>query len=160
MGVLLPINSRINKSKGGSSNECREKKSLKLYLLIFVFTVLASGWIGVFLDSLLTNQPEGNTLGMGLWLIFPFLVSILLRVISRDWNDFGIKPNLKGNFIWYFTALLIYPFVTVITISISLIFGVAHISSFDISTLLSLIVMSSIGNFIKTFLKSFLGVVI
>ena len=121
MGVLLPINSRINKSKGGSSNECREKKSLKLYLLIFVFTVLASGWIGVFLDSLLTNQPEGNTLGMGLWLILPFLVSILLRVISRDWNDFGIKPNLKGNFIWYFTALLIYPFVTVITISISLI---------------------------------------
>ena len=48
-----------------------KKKSLKLYLLIFVFTVLASGWIGVFLDSLLTNQPEGNTLGMGLWLIFP-----------------------------------------------------------------------------------------
>ncbi|MGM2751322.1 CPBP family glutamic-type intramembrane protease [Bacillus cereus group sp. Bce019] len=132
-----------------------KKKSLKLYLLIFVFTVLASGWIGVFLDSLLTNQPEGNTLGMGLWLILPFLVSILLRVISRDWNDFGIKPNLKGNFIWYFTALLIYPFVTVITISISLIFGVAHISSFDISTLLSLIVMSSIGNFIKNIFEEF-----
>lgn len=56
-----------------------KKKSLKLYLLIFVLTVLASGWIGVFLDSLLTNQPEGNTLGMGLWLILPFLVSILLR---------------------------------------------------------------------------------
>ena len=66
------------------------------------------------------------------------------------------QAKFERNFIWYFTALLIYPFVTVITISISLIFGVAHISSFDISTLLSLIVMSSIGNFIKNILKSFL----
>ena len=34
-------------------------------------------------------------------------------------------------------------------------FGVAHISSFDISTLLSLIVMSSIGNFIKNIFEEF-----
>ncbi|MEJ9171290.1 CPBP family intramembrane metalloprotease, partial [Bacillus thuringiensis] len=40
-----------------------KKKPLKLYLLIFIFIVLASGWIGVFLDFLLTDQPEGNTLG-------------------------------------------------------------------------------------------------
>ena len=34
-------------------------------------------------------------------------------------------------------------------------FGVAHISSFDISTLLSLIVMSTIGNFIKNIFEEF-----
>ncbi|MGZ7149144.1 CPBP family glutamic-type intramembrane protease [Bacillus sp. BC08] len=131
------------------------KKHIKLHLIIFVLIVLASGWIGVFLDSLLTDQPEGNSLGMGLWLILPFFVSILLRVLSRDWHDFGIKPNLKGNFKWYFVAILIYPFVTLITISLALSFGVVNISNFEMSSLCSLILMSTIGNFIKNIFEEF-----
>ena len=35
MGVLLPINSRINKSKGGSLNECREKEITKVIFTYF-----------------------------------------------------------------------------------------------------------------------------
>ncbi|MGN4443466.1 CPBP family glutamic-type intramembrane protease [Bacillus cereus group sp. MYBK79-1] len=131
------------------------RKHVKLHLIIFVLIVLASGWIGVFLDSLLTDQPEGNSLGMGLWLILPFFVSILLRVLSRDWHDFGIKPNLKGSFKWYFVAILIYPFVTLITISLALFFRVVNISNFEISSLCSLILMSTIGNFIKNIFEEF-----
>ncbi|HDR4424142.1 TPA: CPBP family intramembrane metalloprotease [Bacillus cereus] len=131
------------------------RKHVKLHFIIFVLIVLASGWIGVFLDSLLTDQPEGNSLGMGLWLILPFFVSILLRVFSRDWHDFGIKPNFKGNFKWYFVAILIYPFVTLITISLALFFGVVNISNFEMSSLCSLILMSTIGNFIKNIFEEF-----
>lgn len=131
------------------------RKHVKLHLIIFVLIVLASGWIGVFLDSLLTDQPEGNSLGMGLWLILPFFVSILLRVLSRDWHDFGIKPNLKGSFKWYFVAIIIYPFVTLITISLALFFGVVNISNFEMSSLCSLILMSTIGNFIKNIFEEF-----
>ncbi|HHK5533626.1 TPA: CPBP family glutamic-type intramembrane protease [Bacillus mobilis] len=131
------------------------RKHVKLHLIIFVLIVLASGWIGVFLDSLLIDQPEGNSLGMGLWLILPFLASILLRIIGRDWNDFGIKPNLKGNFKWYFVAILIYPFVTLITICLALFFGVVNISNFEMSSLCSLILMSTIGNFIKNIFEEF-----
>ena len=40
-----------------------KRKPIKLHLLIFLFIVLASGWIGVILDSFLTDQPEGNSLG-------------------------------------------------------------------------------------------------
>lgn len=32
-----------------------KRKPIKLHLLIFVFIVLASGWIGVILDSFLTD---------------------------------------------------------------------------------------------------------
>ncbi|MEJ9111460.1 CPBP family intramembrane metalloprotease [Bacillus paramobilis] len=131
------------------------RKHVKLHLIIFVLFVLASGWIGVFLDSLLTDQPEGNSLGMGLWLILPFFVSILFRILSRDWHNFGIKPNLKGNFKWYFVAILIYPFVTLITISLALFFGVVNISNFEMSSLSSLILMSIIGNFIKNIFEEF-----
>ncbi|PGM52006.1 CPBP family intramembrane metalloprotease [Bacillus cereus] len=130
-------------------------KHLKLHLIIFVLIVLASGWIGVFLDSLLTDQPEGNTLGMGLWLTLPFLVGILLRVIGRDWKDFRIKPSLKVNFKWYFVSLLIYPFVTIITISLALFFGVVNISNFEMSSLFSIIFMSTLGNFIKNIFEEF-----
>ena len=42
-----------------------KRKTLKLHLLIFVFIVLASGWIGVILDSFLTDQPEGNSFRHG-----------------------------------------------------------------------------------------------
>nr|WP_142337666.1 CPBP family glutamic-type intramembrane protease [Bacillus sp. AFS059628] len=131
------------------------RKQVKLHFIIFVLIVLASGWIGVFIDSLLTDQPAGNSLGMGLWLILPFLVSILLRVLSRDWHDFGIKPNLKGSFKWYFVAILIYPFVTLITISLALFFRVVNISNFEMSSLCSLILMSTIGNFIKNIFEEF-----
>lgn len=131
------------------------RKYVKLHLIIFVLIVLASGWIGVFLDSLLTDQPEGNSIGMGLWLILPFFISILLRVLSRDWHDFGIKPNLKGSFKWYFVAILIYPFVTLITISLALFFGVVNLSNFEMSSLCSLILMSTIGNFIKNIFEEF-----
>ena len=131
------------------------RKHVKLHLIIFVLIVLASGWIGVFLDSLLTDQPEGNSLGMGVWLILPFFVSILLRVLSRDWHDFGIKPNLKRSFKWYFVSILIYPFVTLITISLALFFGVVNISNFEMSSLCSLILMSTIGNFIKNIFEEF-----
>ncbi|MDA1677922.1 MULTISPECIES: CPBP family glutamic-type intramembrane protease [unclassified Bacillus cereus group] len=131
------------------------RKHVKLHLIIFVLIVLASGWIGVFLDSLLTDQPKGNSLGMGLWLILPFFVSILLRILSRDWHNFGIKPNFKGNFKWYFVAILIYPFVTLITISLALFFGVVNISNFEMSSLCSLILMSIIGNFIKNIFEEF-----
>ncbi|WP_242239700.1 type II CAAX prenyl endopeptidase Rce1 family protein [Bacillus cereus group sp. BfR-BA-01309] len=131
------------------------RKHVKLHLIIFVLIVLASGWIGVFLDSLLTDQPKGNSLGMGLWLILPFFVSILLKILSRDWHNFGIKPNFKGNFKWYFVAILIYPFVTLITISLALFFGVVNISNFEMSSLCSLILMSIIGNFIKNIFEEF-----
>ncbi|PND16854.1 hypothetical protein CW304_14135 [Bacillus sp. UFRGS-B20] len=96
-----------------------KKKSLKLYLLIFVFTVLAVVWIGIS-DLLLTNHLKKH-FRYGIMAIFPFLRKHLLRVISRM-DDFGIKPNIERKTLYgYFTALLIYPFVTVITISISLI---------------------------------------
>ena len=59
------------------------RKPIKLHLLIFVFIVLASGWIGVILDSFLTDQPEGNSLGMGLWLILPFSHVFFLELLAE-----------------------------------------------------------------------------
>ena len=36
----------------------------KRNLIIFIAVTLASGWLGVLLDMVLSEQPEGNSLGM------------------------------------------------------------------------------------------------
>jgi membrane protease YdiL (CAAX protease family) len=94
------------------------KRTAVRNLSIFTIVVLASGWIGHALDIQIGNTGT-ETLGMGLWLVTPFLFSLLLRVFAGDgWKDFGIKPNLKGNLVWYTIAILIYPVMTALALLI------------------------------------------
>ena len=87
-------------------------------LTIFVILVLASGWLGWGLDELMGN-PSAESLGMLLWIIMPLGVSLLLRAFGGDgWKDFGIKPNLKGNGVWYILAILVFPILTALVLLI------------------------------------------
>lgn len=86
-------------------------------LVIFVAVVLASGWIGVLVDSFLEGQQEGNTLGMGIWLVLPLLTVIVLRSFGGDgWKGAGLAPRLRAGWPWYLVALLTYPLVTAIVL--------------------------------------------
>lgn len=61
----------------------------------------------------MTGNTGQETLGLAVWLVTPFLFSLLLRTFAGDgWKDFGIKPNFKGNLVWYALALLVYPVAT------------------------------------------------
>ena len=73
-------------------------KTLKRNIIIFSVVALASGWIGVFVDNILTEQPNGNSLGMLIWLVLPFLVSVILRITSHDRRDIGVKPNFMKKY--------------------------------------------------------------
>jgi hypothetical protein len=76
---------------------------------IFIFLVIISGWIGVLVDSLLTDQPEGDSLGMGIWLVLPLLTAFIIILFSKaSWRDLGLKPNFKGNIKWYLVSVLIF----------------------------------------------------
>ena len=61
----------------------QEKMSKRdiITLAVFVFVTITAGGLGYLLDQVLTEQPEGNSLGMGLWLVFPLLTGIVLRGI-------------------------------------------------------------------------------
>lgn len=132
-----------------------KRNNPRIYLIIFVIIVLASGWLGVLLDSILTEQPEGNSLGMGLWLVLPLLTAIILRIIRRDWKDMGINPNFQGNIKWYLVSFAIYPFITIITVGFGLLLGATNLSNFEMSSLFSLVVISVAGNFIKNIFEEF-----
>lgn len=42
------------------------KKRDRVTLAIFIFVTITAGGYGYLLDQVLTEQPEGNSLGMGL----------------------------------------------------------------------------------------------
>ncbi|MFA9399092.1 MAG: type II CAAX prenyl endopeptidase Rce1 family protein, partial [Clostridiaceae bacterium] len=112
-------------------------------------------WVGVLLDHILEEQPKGNSLGMGIWLIAPFITGVLFRIFNRDWNYAGIKPFFKGNMKWYLIAFFIYPFVTLITIVIALSLKCIDLSEFNINNFILLAIASVVGGFIKNIFEEF-----
>lgn len=127
----------------------------KRKVFIFIVITLASGWIGTLVDAVLTEQPEGYSLGMGVWLILPFLSAIILSLIGGDTKGMGIKPNFKGNIKWYILALSISPIITAITVGLALILGSVNISNFTINTFISLAIFSMSGSLIKNIFEEF-----
>lgn len=127
----------------------------KYSLIIFIIVVLASGWIGVFIDSFITSQSKGNSLGMGIWLLLPILTMLLLRFINSDWKDIGVKPNFTGNIKWYLVSIFIYPLITIITVCLGLLLDNIFVSNIKLSALFTIIAISIGSNFVKNIFEEF-----
>src|SRR5699024_1579066 len=117
-----------------------EKRKL-VPLSIFVFVVIISGWLGVWIDFFLPRQPKGNTPGMGIFLVLPLMTAILIMLFTHDWHDFGIAFNFKTNGKWYVAAFAIYPLVTLITVGIAWMGGAVDLSGFDVGKLMNLAII-------------------
>jgi len=99
---------------------------------VFVFVVIVSGWLGVLADSFLTEHPEGDSLGMGIWLVLPLLAAFALILFSKmGLHDLGFKPNFKGNIKWYLASVLIFPVVTAIVLIIGAATNWIDLSAFN-----------------------------
>jgi membrane protease YdiL (CAAX protease family) len=121
---------------------------------IFVFASFSCGWLGLLVDKLINTQQNGESLGMGIWLVFPLLATIFLRLFAGDgWKDIGLKPNFKGNIKSYIISLLIYPIVTAIVLFIGKIFGWINFSNFRTEAYFSGFFGLLIVNFIKNFFE-------
>jgi membrane protease YdiL (CAAX protease family) len=87
-----------------------------------IFTSLVVGLAalaGVVEPLVVPSAAEPGTSGLGqlLWIIAPLGVVLLLQIFGGDgWDDFGLRPNLRGNGFWWFVSVLIFP--AVITISV------------------------------------------
>lgn len=127
----------------------------KYNLVIFIVVTLASGWLGVLIDMALPEQPEGASLGMGLWLILPLLTAVILRLINRDKRELGIKSNIKGNIKPYLLSLAIYPAVTITTIGLAALFGNVDLSGFNMKVFLPIMATSLASGFVKNIFEEF-----
>jgi len=119
-------------------------------IIIFSFVAFTCGWLGVLTDKFVEQQPEGESLGLAIWLILPLLTVILLRFFGGDsWNGLGFKPNFKKNTKWYVIALLIYPLVTATILTVGKILGWIDFTNFRTETFFTGFMVALLPNFVK-----------
>lgn len=126
------------------------KSRTSMHVIIFIIAVLVSGWLGVLVDRLLPEQPEGDSLGMGLWLVFPLLTVVALQLMSRSsWRGMGLALHFKRSWRWYIVALLIYPLITAIVLAIGKAAGWTDLSELRLESFLSVFLSLILVSFIK-----------
>ncbi|MGF1586123.1 MAG: CPBP family intramembrane glutamic endopeptidase [Bacteroidales bacterium] len=110
------------------------KKRTIRNIILFTIIVILSGWIGLLIDNFIPEQPEGDSLGMGIWLVLPLLTVVVLRTFAGDgWKDAGLRPRLKKSAVWYMVSFFIFPVVTAISVAIGKVFGWIDISGFSMT---------------------------
>lgn len=127
----------------------------KITLAVFIFVTITAGIFGYLLDQVLTEQPEGNSLGMGLWLILPFFTGIVLLIINKDLNRIGIRPNFKSNLKWYAISVLVFPCITLVSVIVAKISGGLIVSKNELNALLALMFTTFFADFIKNIFEEF-----
>ncbi len=115
-----------------------ERKQTIWRIVIFSVVVNALAWIA----PLLGGSPSSPGLGFILWGMAPLLVSILMRVATRDWADFGMKPAIGKNLRWYLVSLLALPVIMLLTLLVGVLISLSSVSEF------------SAGKFLQTFLTA------
>ena len=130
-------------------------KSDKITLSIFVFVTITAGFFGYLLDQILTEQPEGNSLGMGLWLVLPFLTGIVLRIVNKDIDQIGVRPDFKNNLKWYIVAVFAFPCTMLISIVVAKITGGLIVGEITISALFVLMLTTFLTNCVKNIFEEF-----
>ena len=114
-------------------------------LALFTIVVLSIGFIGRGLDVQMGNPPS-ESLGMLLWLVVPSVFSLLLRAFGGDgWEDLGIKPNFKGNGVYYAISLLIYPVLTLVILLIGSGLGLITFPSLSMNALGMIVQVFMVG---------------
>lgn len=115
-------------------------KRLKTIWLIVIFSVLvnAVAWVAPSLGG----SPASPGSGFILWGTAPLLVSLLMRAVTRDWSDLGLRPGIRKNARWYLVGLLAIPAMMVLTLLVGFIFSISSISEF------------SLGKFLQTYLTA------
>lgn len=119
-------------------------------IVVFIVIVIISGWIGVLVDSILTDQPEGDSLGMAIWLVLPMLTAFAILLFSKaSWNDIGFKLNFKGNIKWHLASILIFPVITVIVLIIGAATKWIDMSSLNLKSFILAFCSIMLINFVK-----------
>ncbi|MFY9201931.1 MAG: hypothetical protein WAQ47_11385 [Methanosarcina flavescens] len=63
--------------------------------VIFIILVLLSGWIGVLVDSTLPEQPDGDSPGMGIWLVSPMLIAVVITIFSKTAGKISVSSLIS-----------------------------------------------------------------
>ncbi len=107
-------------------NDSKRKKTIgNIVIFCILVTVLA------FISPLLGGSPSKPGFGFILWGAAPLLVSLLMRAVTRDWSDLGIKPEIKKNIRWYIISFLALPVLMVLVVLAGNLLSISSFSGFS-----------------------------
>jgi membrane protease YdiL (CAAX protease family) len=136
----------------------RRKQTVR-NLVIFAIISVSIGWVGLWLNRLMSNAAPGQSLGMLLWLVVPALTGVLLRAVGGDgWSDSGLRPSLKENLGWYAFSLLIYPACIALILGLGYRTGAVSftgLATVGWGTFLGLIGAALLAGFVKNIFEEF-----
>jgi len=100
-------------------------------IVIFIAGVTTIAWGSNFLASRLDpSDPAIISAGVSIGALGPLFMAVVLRVSGRlGWGDAGLRLNFKSNRRWYALSVFFTPLVLVVVAAISLIGGVAQMTS-------------------------------
>ena len=128
-------------------------------LIIFTIVAVSAGWIGAWVNTVIPSPSPQESLGILIFLFLPFVTVFLLRGFGKDgWKDFGLKLNLKGNWVWYLLALLAYPAAIILTLGLGTVFDVISFEGLreqGFGTLLAVIGLGFAGSLLKNIAEEF-----
>lgn len=137
----------------------QDKKRTKRNLIIFIGLVLGlAALAGVIEPLTVSPDAEPGTPGLGqlLWIIAPLGVMLLLRIFGGDgWDDFGLRPNFKGNGFWWLVSILVFPMVITISLLIGALLGGLELDVNMFSTFVPALLMGLISAMIKNIFEEF-----
>jgi len=118
------------------------RNKIKQNVIIFTIFITICGWVGYFIDKLTgqdyyenigTVTSKDGSLGLLIWLVSPFICTIILRTFRGDGlKNTGFSLNFKNNKKFYLISFLIYPVVTLTVLLLGLITQSIKFSSVNI----------------------------
>lgn len=94
-------------------------EKIKKSVIVFSIISALSGWMGILVNSILTKQPKGESLGMLIWLVLPLLTAVFIVIFRNSGlKTLGLKPNFNGNLKWYFVSFFLFPTVAIVVLVI------------------------------------------
>lgn len=132
-----------------------ETRNKSIYrLTVFVIGICLCGWIGKGMDTILTNQPKGQSLGSLIWLVAPIILSLVLALaFDKQSKYLGLKMNLKGNVRLYLLTLLLFPIIAVVLLMLGNLSNVMSLHNFDLRKVISVFLIWFVINFFRTILE-------
>jgi membrane protease YdiL (CAAX protease family) len=136
-----------------------DNKRTKRNLIIFILSVLGLAWLAGVIDPLTTPpaaEPGTSGLGQLLWLVAPLVIMILLRTFGGDgWDNFGLRPNFKGNGYWWLVSIFVFPVVITSSVLIGTLLGGLEQDVNMLSVFVAALIPGLIAAMIKNLFEEF-----
>jgi membrane protease YdiL (CAAX protease family) len=112
-----------------------EQKKTIWYIVIFCILVMVITFTAPLLGGSLSKPGPGVIL----WGMAPILVAVLMRFVTRDWSDAGLKPAIQKNAWWYIFIILASSVMMVLILFVGITTSFSSVSGFSMVPYLKMV---------------------